>query len=312
MKICFMGSMDFAVNILETLHEKYEVSLVVTQPDKPVGRKQLMEGTPVKNKALELGIELFQPISIKKDYQRIIDEDFDFIIVAAYGQIIPEKVLFHARYQAINVHASLLPKYRGGSPMHKAIIDGNEETGVSIIYMEKAMDSGLILSQATCKIEESDNVKDIEMKLSEIGKTLLVETMERLLSGEKFGFSQEKNEVTFAYNFKKEELEIDFHKTSKQIYDFVRGLNPWPVSYMTINGLNIKVYEVAFHEEDLSSNVSEIVKVDKSGVYIQTGSGVIVLKDLQLQGKKRMDIKSFMNGAGKALLQVGMIIKDHL
>ncbi|MFA7075834.1 MAG: methionyl-tRNA formyltransferase, partial [Candidatus Izemoplasmatales bacterium] len=219
MRICFMGSMEFAVPILNKLHELYGVDLVVTQPDKPVGRKQILQGTPVKNRAVELGIELFQPISIKKDYSKIIENEYDFIIVAAYGQIIPEKVLFHGRYQAINVHASLLPKYRGGSPMHKAIINGDVESGVSVIYMEKALDSGLILSQSKCEISENDNVKTLENKLSFIGSNLLLQTLEDLINDLIVPQKQNLSEVSFAYNFKNEDLRINFSKDAKGVYN---------------------------------------------------------------------------------------------
>ena len=309
MKICFMGSMDFAVEILEGLHKKYGVDLVVTQPDKPVGRKQILTGTPVKNKAVELGIETFQPVSIKKNNQRIIDGNFDLIIVAAYGQLIPESVLFAGKFQAINVHASLLPKYRGGSPMHKAIINGDKETGVSIIYMEKALDSGNILSQASVKIEDTDNVKTIENKLSAIGVSLLLETLEKLLKDEHTEIIQDPNLVTYAYNFKNEELRIDFHKSAKQIYNFVRGLNPWPIAYMIFEGKKIKIYEVEYKNENLSNISGEVVLADKTGLWIQTASGVVNLKRIQLEGKKEMDIQSFMNGLGKQMFFTGQILK---
>lgn len=309
MKICFMGSMDFAVEILENLHKKYGVDLVVTQPDKPVGRKQILTGTPVKNKAAELGIDTFQPVSIKKNNQRIIDEKFDFIIVAAYGQLIPESVLYSSKFQAINVHASLLPKYRGGSPMHKAIINGDSETGVSIIYMEKALDSGNILSQASVKIEEEDNVKTIENKLSKLGSDLLLTTLEKLLKGDIKAIKQDSNLVTYAYNFKNEELVIDFSKTARDLYNFVRGLNPWPIAYFVYENKKVKVFEVEYKDQDMSDKCGEIVIADKSGLWIQTASGIINLKRIQLEGKKEMDIQAFMNGLGKQMFHKGQILK---
>ena len=312
MKICFMGSMDFAVPILEGLHEKYGVNLVVTQPDKPVGRKQVLGGTPVKNKALELGIKLFQPISIKRDYTRIIKSDFDFIIVAAYGQKIPENILYHAKYQAINVHASLLPKYRGGSPMHKAIIDGETETGVTIMYMEKALDSGYILSQISCSINENDNVKTLEKKLSILGKELLLETLEKLLANEITPLPQDESLVTYAYNFKKNDLLINFNRSAKTIHNQIRGMNPWPIAEIYLDGKKIKIYETSYSDFSLSNTPGEVVKVDKDGVHIQTSSGILTLKTLQLEGKKQMDINSFMNGIGKTLFFVGQIIKTSL
>ena len=312
MKICFMGSMDFAVPILEELHNKYSVSLVVTQPDKPVGRRQVLQGTPVKNKALTLGIEVFQPISIKKDNARIVEQDFDFIIVAAYGQIIPEKILYHGKYQAINVHASLLPKYRGGSPMHQAIIDGESETGVTIMYMEKALDSGFILSQSKCEITENDNVKTLESKLSIIGSELLIQTLDKLLKNEIQAVPQDESLVSYAYNFKKDQLEISFNQPAKSINNFVRGLNPWPIAFMRVDGKTIKVYDTEYYQENLSNNTSEIVKIDKRGIHIQALSGTVVLRTIQLEGKKQMDASDFMNGIGRNLFFVGQILKDSL
>lgn len=304
--------MDFAVPILEKLHNKYGVSLVVTQPDKPVGRKQVLQGTPVKNKALALGIEVFQPVSIKKDNARIIEQDFDFIIVAAYGQIIPDKILYHGKYQAINVHASLLPKYRGGSPMHQAIIDGEAETGVTIMFMEKALDSGFILSQSKCEITENDNVKTLESKLSIIGSELLIKTLDQLLKNEIQAVPQEESLVSYAYNFKKEQLEISFDKSARSINNFVRGLNPWPIAFMMVDGKTLKVFDTEYYQEKLSDNISEIVKIDKRGIHIQALSGVVVLRSIQLEGKKRMDASDFMNGIGRNLFFVGQILKDSL
>jgi methionyl-tRNA formyltransferase len=307
-----MGSMEFASIILEALHEKYPVSLVVTQPDKPVGRKKVLMGTPVKEKAMELGIEIFQPVSIRKDNQRILSEEFDFIIVVAYGQLIPESILYHAKHQAINVHASLLPKYRGGSPMHRAIINGDKITGVTIMYMEKALDSGSILNQEECEITEEDNVKTLEIKLANLGKTLLLETINKFKQGTVQAVPQNDSLVSYAYNFKPHELRLSFNKTAEDFYNQVRGMNPWPISEIYIDQQRIKVYEVDYLSENFSTNVKEVVKIDKSGVYIQCASGVVILKEIQLAGKKKMDIVAFMNGIGKSLFIEGEILNTSL
>ena len=312
MKICFMGSMEFASIILEALHAKYPVSLVVTQPDKPVGRKKVLMGTRVKEKAMELGIEIFQPVSIRKDNQRILSEEFDFIIVAAYGQLIPESILYHAKHQAINVHASLLPKYRGGSPMHRAIINGDKITGVTIMYMEKALDSGSILNQEECEIAEEDNVKTLEIKLANLGKTLLLETINKFKQGTIQAIPQNDSLVSYAYNFKPHELRLSFNKTAEDFYNQVRGMNPWPISEIYIDQQRIKVYEVDYLSENFSTNVKEVVKIDKSGIYIQCASGVVILKEIQLAGKKKMDIVAFMNGIGKSLFIEGEILNTSL
>lgn len=303
MKVCFMGSMEFAVPILEALNKKYDVVLVVTQPDKPVGRKRILTPTKVKEKAVELGIEVFQPINIKNDYKKITDLDLDFIIVAAYGQMIPEVVLQHAKYQAINVHASLLPKYRGGSPMHRAIQCGDFETGVTIMFMANKMDSGDILSQKSIPIDDDDNVKTLEKKLSIIGSGLLIETLENI--DQIKPAKQDINKVTFAYNIKPEEERILFNVSANNIRNHVRGFNPWPLTYCVIDDLKLKLYKVEVVNENLNKNIGEIVKINKNGVYIQTIDGLVVLKEVQLQGKKRMEINDFMNGIGKTLLILG-------
>ncbi|XFA99696.1 methionyl-tRNA formyltransferase [Candidatus Izemoplasma sp. B36] len=303
MKICFMGSMEFAVPILEALNKKYDVALVVTQPDKPVGRKRILTPTKVKEKALELGIDLFQPINIKNDYKKITDLDLDFIIVAAYGQMIPEIVLQHAKYQAINVHASLLPKYRGGSPMHRAIQYGDSKTGVTIMFMANKMDSGDILSQKSIPINDDDNVKTLEEKLSKIGSDLLIETLDNI--NQINPIEQDINKVTFAYNIKPEEERITFNMSAKDIRNHIRGFNPWPLTYCVIDSLKLKLFEVEVVNENLNKNIGEIVKINKNGIYIQTLDGLVVLKEVQLQGKKRMKINDFMNGIGKTLLILG-------
>lgn len=308
MKICFMGSMDFAVEILNTLAKTHQVALVVTQPDKPVGRKQVLKGTPVKEKALELGIELFQPQDIKIDYQRIIEEEYDFIIVAAYGQIIPDIILNHGKYKAINVHASLLPKYRGGSPMHRAIMNGDLKSGVSIMYMAKKMDSGPVLSQREVEIDLLDDVKSLELKLAKAGAELLIIEMEKIQKGLSEANDQNLDKVTYAYHIKTKERVVDFNQPAENIYNQVRGLHPWPIAEFSVDNQKIKVFKVETESENLSNRPGKIVKIDKKGVYIQTSSGLVILKDIQLQGKKRMDITSFMNGVGRSIFELEKVI----
>ncbi len=307
MKVCFMGSMDFAVPILEGLNEVFEVALVVTQPDKPVGRKQILTATKVKQKALELGLKLFQPKNIKEDYEEITSLKLDYIVVAAYGQMIPEIVLSHAFYRAINVHASLLPKYRGGSPMHRAIQYGDSETGVSIMFMAQKMDSGDVLSQKSIEIETDDNVGTLEKKLGVIGRDLLLETLGNITNI--VPQKQDMNDVTFAYNIKSKEEKISFHKSAKEINNHVRGFNPWPLTYCVIDNKKIKLYEVEHFENTSDGLPGEIIRIDKHGVYIQTGHGLLNLQKIQLQGKKVMDISDFMNGVGKTLFTVGKMFE---
>lgn len=304
MKVCFMGSMDFAVKILESLNQHHQVALVVTQPDKPVGRKRIMKGTPVKERALALGLDIYQPENIKRDHQKIINQSFDFIVVAAYGQMIPDDILYHAKYQAINVHASLLPKYRGGTPMHRAIINGDEFSGVSIMYMIKKMDAGDILNQVKIQIDKDDDVATLESKLAEKGASLLIETMSKMINGTAVSKPQDINQVTYAYHIKPEEQIIDINHSAFQCYNLVRGMYPWPIAELYVNQQRVKIFKAAYSDENTSYQVGTVVKIDQTGVFIQTKNGLFIIKELQVNGKKRMDIHSFMNGAGKSLFQL--------
>ena len=304
MKICFFGSMTFASVILEALHNTFGVDLVVTQPDRPVGRKKVLQGTPVKQKAVALGIETFQPEHIKSDYQRVLAEPFDFIIVAAYGQMIPESILYHGTYQAMNVHASLLPKYRGGTPMHRAIMSGETFSGISIMYMVKKMDAGDILNQQKVYIEKEDDVSSLEMKLAQVGAETLIETMQKLEKQEVKPIPQDETQVSYAYHIQPEERMINLHRSAKSCFNQIRGLHPWPIAKLDVNGHVMKVFKADYQDENLSQEVGEVVLVNKNGVYLQTKSGVLILKEVQLEGKKRMPIQAFMNGVGKEIFRI--------
>ncbi|MBU1144638.1 MAG: methionyl-tRNA formyltransferase [Firmicutes bacterium] len=312
MKIVFMGTMEFAVPILEGLKEKYEVSLVVTQPDRPFGRKQTLKYLPIKKAAIRLNIPLFQPESIKKDYKRVLEEKPDMIIVCAYGQMIPSIILEYPRYHAINVHASLLPKFRGGAPMHKAIQLGETFSGVTVMYMAKKMDSGMILSQRETAILDTDDVGTLQTKLSIMGKELLLETIPLILNNQITPIEQKESLVTFAYNIKPEEEHLNLNLSAKEIYNHVRGFHPWPLTFVMIDEYILKTHSIKIVPNPQVSKSfvpGQIIKADKSNVYINTGDGVISLEKVQLQGKKVMDISSFMNGIGKSLFIEGKILK---
>jgi len=300
--------MLFAAKILDQLNQVFPVNLVVTQPDRKVGRKQVIKGTPVKEKAVELGIPTFQPKNIKKDHQRIIDEHFDLIIVAAYGQFIPDDVLYHATYQAINVHASLLPKYRGGTPMHRAIINGDPMTGVSIMYMVKKMDAGPVLAQESLPIDKEDNVASLEVKLADLGASLLIETIRQLINRGVKAIPQNHSEATYAYHFHDDEKKIDVNQSAKDCYNLVRGMYPWPIAEIDISGKRMKIYEADYLEENKSDCIGQVVIINDQGVHIQTKDGLFIIKECQLEGKKRMDIQSFMNGAGRELFVLNKAI----
>jgi len=309
MKTVFMGTMDFAVPILQGLHEKYPVGLVVTQPDRPSGRKQELKPSAVKLAAKQLGIALFQPERIRTDYQTILDEKPDLIVVAAYGQMIPDIVLDYPKIRPLNVHASLLPKYRGGSPMQRAIMNGDLTTGVTVMFMASKMDSGPILGQREIPILEPDDVGTMETKLALIGKELLVELLPFVISGDIRAKDQDESRVTFAYNIKPKEEKVDFSQGARSVFNHVRAFHPRPLAYTLVDGKKLKLYETEAIDTDMypESKNGEIVYSGKDKVYVKAGKGVVSLKRVQYEGKKPMDIADFMNGQGRNLLVKGKI-----
>lgn len=299
LKIVFMGTPSFSVPILEALIDKYEVIGVVTQPDKVVGRKQILMPSPVKECALKHNIKIFQPTKIRLEYQDIMDLNPDLIVTAAYGQIVGMKLLNSPKYRSINVHASLLPLYRGGAPIHKAIMDGQSETGVSIMYMEKQMDAGDVLAQASIKIEDSDNCGTMFEKLSYLGRDLLLDTIDKLVSGNITPVKQNEELATFAYNISKEEELLDFTKEARVVFNHIRGLNPNPIAYMMLGDEKLKVYDSQV-VENVTHNYEcgKIYLGPKSKVYVACGNKTVLeLLTVQPAGKKPMPARDFANGA---------------
>ena len=238
-----MGTPAFSAPILRMLVEEgYEVVSVVTQPDRPVGRKKVLTPTPVKEEALRLGLPVYQPEKLKnpEELQHVLDLAPDLIITAAFGQILPSEVLEAPKLGAINVHASLLPEYRGGAPIHQAIIDGKEETGVTIMYMVDRLDAGDMISQAVVPIGKSDHTGGMFEKLSTVGMELLKETLPSILAGTNPRIPQDEERVTYARNISRDQERIDWAKSARAIYNQVRGLHPWPVAFTTFRGQNMK------------------------------------------------------------------------
>jgi len=294
-KVVFMGTPEFSVPVLDMLNENTNVVLVVTQPDKEVGRHHEIKYSPVKEYAVNHGIEVYQPTKIRNEYEYILSKNPDVIITCAYGQIIPEILLEMPKYKAINVHASLLPKLRGGSPLHKAIIDGYDETGITIMYMAKGMDDGDIITQESIKIEDTDNVGIIHDKLSILGRDLLLKTLPNIFSGNITRTKQNPEEATFAYNIKPEEEKIDFNKTAREVYNQIRGMYPFPVAHTTLDGLTIKVCEAKIGTIN-KGNVGQIVKVYKDGIGVMCKDKEIILTRIKPSGKKEMSVKDYLNG----------------
>lgn len=304
LKVIFMGTPEFSLNVLEGLIENTNVIGVVTQPDKIVGKNKMPSFTPIKSLALEHNIPVFQPVKIRKEYQEILDMNPDIIITCAYGQIIPEVILNYPKYGCINVHASLLPKLRGGSPLHHSIIDGYSETGVTIMHMDKGMDTGDMITSRSIPILDTDTVGSIHDKLSIIGRDLLLETLPSIIDGTAPREKQNDEEATYCHNITHEEELIDFNKKARDIFNQVRGMNPYPVAYFNLDNKVFKVYEVSYEETDKYQNKpnGEIVIYDKNNVGIKVENGLVYLKDIKKEGKRRMLIKDFLNGEKESLL----------
>ena len=306
LKVVFMGTPDFCVPILESLIENCNVIGVVTQPDKEVGRKKEIKFSPIKEVALKNNLNIFQPIKIRTNYQDILDLNPDIIITCAYGQIIPKAILDYPKYGCINVHASLLPKLRGGAPIHHAIIDGYNETGITIMYMDEGMDSGDIIEQSVTKIEDFDTVETLHDRLSLMGKNLLIKTLPSIIDGTNKRIKQDEKDVTFGYNIKREEELIDFNKTSREVFNHIRGLNPFPGGYFTLNKKIVKVYKVNEINDNKYQDKEngEIVKIDKESFYIKVIDGLIQVLEIKFEGKKKMKVQDFLNGNQESLLGI--------
>lgn len=299
LKVIFMGTPDFCVPILKALSEKCNVIAVVTQPDKEVGRKKEIIYSPIKKTAINLGIKVLQPIKIKEEYKEIVNLDPDIIITCAYGQIVPEVILNKPKYGCINVHASLLPKLRGGAPIHKAIIYGYDVTGITIMYMDKGMDTGDMISKKEVKIEDNDTAETLHDKLQKISVTLLLETLPKIISGTNKREKQDDNRATYAYNISRQEEHVDFNRTSREVFNQIRGLNSWPGAYAVLDDKNIKLWLSKISENHYDAKPGTIVNLDKNGMEIVTKDGSVLITELQLPGKRKTNIKDFINGVKK-------------
>lgn len=311
LRIVFMGTPEFSVPVLEGLIENYKVVGVVTQPDKEVGRKREIKFSPIKEIAIKHQLPVFQPENIKKEYQEILNLKPDLIVTCAYGQIIPKTILDFPKYRCINVHASLLPKLRGGAPIHKAIIENYLRTGITIMYMVEKMDAGDILAQKETVIKNDETVGTLHDRLSFMGKELLLETIPELVAGKITPIPQNEEEVTYAWNIKREEEKIDFTKRTLDIYNQIRGLNPFPGAYATLDGKIVKIYASRISESFFTTKKDgEIGKVYEDGIGVSTKDGEIILTEIQFEGKKKMKVKDFFHGFDGEKL-VGKIFNEE-
>ena len=299
MKIIFMGTPDFSVGTLEALVEAgHEVVLAVTQPDKPKGRGKEMQFTPVKECAMKHGIPVFQPRRVREPecVEELRKYEADVMVVVAFGQILPKEILEMTEYGCINVHASLLPKYRGAAPIQWAIIDGEEVTGVTTMQMDEGLDTGDMLLKTIIPIEAKETGGSLFDKLAEAGAKLCVETLAGLEAKTIVPEPQGDTPTAYAKQIKKELGDIDWTWDGKAIERLIRGLTPWPSAYSNWNGKQMKIWDAEILDGNTEEMPGTIVKVEKDAFYVQTGNGLLKVCELQIPGKKRMDAGAFLRG----------------
>lgn len=309
-KLIFMGTPDFAATVLEGLLDdaNYDVLAVVTQPDRAVGRKKEIKMTPVKEIALAHNLPVYQPekMSGSDEMAELMTLGADGIVTAAFGQFLPTKLLDSVDF-AVNVHASLLPKYRGGAPIHYAIINGDKEAGVTIMEMVKKMDAGDMIAKASTPITDEDNVGTMFEKLAVIGRDLLLKTLPDYIAGNIKPELQDESKATFSPNITSEEERIDWNKSAREVFNHIRGLYPWPVAHTLLDGKRFKIYEASLAEGQ--GQPGQIIEKGKKTLLVATGDGAISLKTVQPAGKPRMSVVDFLNGVGRKL-EVGDLIGE--
>lgn len=308
MKVIFMGTPDFSTGVLERILEAgHEVTTVVTQPDKPKGRGHEMQFTPVKEVALKHGLKVLQPKKIRDPevIGQLREIPADICVVVAFGQIIPKEILEMKKYGCINVHASLLPAYRGAAPIQWAVVDGLKETGVTIMQMDTGLDTGDMLAKVVVPLEEKETGGSLFDKLSVAGAKLCVETMERMEKGEIVPEKQGETTTEYAKMITKDLGKIDFSKSAAEIERLIRGFNPWPSAYTKLGGKTLKIWAADVLDEEYEGAFGEIIKVSKDEIYVKTGKGTLAIRELQLEGKKRMDTPAFLRGFD---LQSGILL----
>ena len=301
MKIVFMGTPDFAVNTLEALIEAgHEIALVVTQPDKAKGRGKKMLFSPVKEAAIAHDLKVAQPEKVKApEFVKVLSDIApDVIVVVAFGQILPESILNLPRLGCINVHASLLPEYRGAAPIQWAVIDGLRETGVTTMYMDKGLDTGDIIEQRKIEIASDETGGSLFDKLALLGGEIIISTLDDLDSGKASRIKQDNENSSYAKMLSKEMGNLDFNKSAVELERLIRGLNPWPSAYTRLEGKLLKIFEAEVIDDDMSDGDTpgKIIAIDKKSFTIKCGTGALRIMNLQLEGKKRMDTSAFLLG----------------
>lgn len=305
LRIVFMGTPKFSVPVLEKLIENYNVVAIVTQPDKQVGRGGKIGISPIKKVAMDHNILCLQPRKIKEEYEEIIALEPDIIITCAYGQIIPKELLDYPKYSCINVHASLLPKLRGGAPIQRALMNGFTKTGITIMFMDVKMDSGAIIESEEIEIAPDESYKTLHDRLSVLGSELLIRTLPSIISGDIKPYKQNEDEVTYGFNITKEDEKIDFSKSKTDIYNQIRGLDGFSGAYCMFQGKRLKVWESRLSDNHYSNLIDgEITNIYKDGIGVKVSDGELILTTVQLEGKNKMTARDFANGkdiVGKVL-----------
>lgn len=299
MRIVFMGTPDFSVPALEALVEGgHEVVAAITQPDKPKGRGKAVLMTPVKEKAMELGIPVYQPVKVREPefVEKLRQMEPDAIVVVAFGQILPKSILEIPRYGCVNIHASLLPKYRGAAPIQWAVIDGERESGVTTMFMNEGLDTGDMLEKEAVTLDPKETGGSLHDKLSAIGGRLILSTLKGLEDGTLKGTPQTDEGTCYAKMLKKSLGDIDWTMDAAAIERLIRGLNPWPSAYTCLHGKTLKIWDGDVLEREYGVEPGTVAEVAKDRLVVQTGQGSLVIRSLQLEGKKRMDAGDFLRG----------------
>lgn len=309
MRAIFMGTPEFAVPTLQALIDHHEVIGVVTQPDKQRGRGKKVQFPPVKEKAVEYNIPVYQPVRAKEEafIETLRQLNPDVIVVVAYGQILPESILNIPKYGCINVHGSLLPKYRGAAPIQWAVLDGEEKTGITTMFMEKGLDTGDMLDKVEVVLDPKETAGTLHDKLMEAGSDLLLETLKKLEAGTAVRTKQDDSKSCYAKMLSKEMGKIDFTKSANEIERLIRGMNPWPSAYTSMSGKTMKIWDADVVEYQGNEKPGTIVDVTKDSILVATGENALALKEIQLAGKKRMQVQAFLLGRS---VEKGIVLGD--
>lgn len=309
MRAVFMGTPEFAVPTLQALIDHHEVIGVVTQPDKQRGRGKKVQFPPVKEKAVEYNIPVYQPVRAREEafVETLKQLNPDVIVVVAYGQILPESILNIPKYGCINVHGSLLPKYRGAAPIQWAVLDGEEKTGITTMFMEKGLDTGDMLDKVEVVLDPKETAGTLHDKLMEAGADLLLETLKKLEAGTAVRTKQDDSKSCYAKMLSKEMGKIDFTKSASEIERLIRGMNPWPSAYTSMSGKTMKIWDADVVEYQGNEKPGTIVDVTKDSILVAAGENALALKEIQLAGKKRMQVQAFLLGRS---VEKGIVLGD--